>query len=63
MDDMKKKEYRDATTSEISNDRISKANNYAHVDGDGNLSAIALKSEQSQQASASDITNSRLLQF
>lgn len=58
---MKKKEYRDATTSEIYNDRISKGNNYAHVDGDGNLSAIALQSEQPQQAFASEITNSRFL--
>lgn len=60
-DDMMKKEYRDATTSEISNDRISKGNNYAHVDGDGNLSALALQSEQPQLASASEIANSRLL--
>ena len=61
MDDMKTKVYRAATTGEISDDRISLGNNYAHLDGDGNLSAIALQIEQPQQASASDITNSRLL--
>ena len=61
MDNIKTKVYRAATTGEISDDRISRGNNYAHLDGDGNLSAIALQIEQPQHASQSDITHSRLL--
>jgi Zn-dependent peptidase ImmA (M78 family) len=61
MDDIKTKKYRDATSGEISKDRVLLGNNYAHLDGDGNLRAITLQSEQPQQASASEITNSRLL--
>ena len=61
MVNMITKKYHDATTDEISNDRISLGNNYAHLDGDGGYSALSSRSAPLGFATEAEITNSRLL--
>jgi Zn-dependent peptidase ImmA (M78 family) len=58
--DEKLEKFIDASTSEISEDRVLRGNNYAHLDGDGKLSAIKSTNAFSA-ASQNEITNSRML--